>query len=155
MFHLKFKHTWHLKWNRSESMHQTFSKGSLNLCKQKLILFFMALYLLKLISPDKSQEYASDEACLTPWGRQLLPRDPHSHPDKGSVPFPHFTSVVIPHPSWRPKGKQTTSSSCKWVISPLNQASTAAQRHPLGRSPPTSDSAERKAAFMVLVSQCF
>lgn len=39
MFHLKFKHIWHLKWNRSESMHWTFSKDSLNLRKQKPILF--------------------------------------------------------------------------------------------------------------------
>lgn len=62
-------------------MHQTFSKGSLNLRKQKLILFFTALYLLELISPNQSQEYAVDAACLTPWGRQLLPRDPHSNPD--------------------------------------------------------------------------
>lgn len=39
MFHLKFKHTWHLKWNRSDSMHWTFSKHSGNLCKQKPMLF--------------------------------------------------------------------------------------------------------------------
>lgn len=59
MFHLKFKHTWHLKGNRLDSMHWTFSKDSGNLRKQKP----MAFYLLKLIGHEKSQNHSVFDAC--------------------------------------------------------------------------------------------
>lgn len=97
MFHLKFKHTWHLKWNRSESMHWTFRKGSLSLCKQKPMLFFMALYLLKLISHGKSQN-SSVCRCLPAqcyWEGSSPWQDPCSHSAEGSLPFLRLTSVLI------------------------------------------------------------
>lgn len=118
MFHLQFKHTWHLKWNRSESMHQTFSKGSLNLCKQKLLLFFffVALYLWNS-SAQKSLKSTLRMLPRMPQGMQphhtsSHPRNTCSHPAEGSVLFPYFTTVVIPHASWKQKEKHTIGTSC-------------------------------------------
>lgn len=71
MFHVKFKHIQHLKGNRSESMHWTFSKGWLNLRKLTHTFFH------SLVSFETCQTLRSLRNELG-----ILPAEPHT---KGSL----------------------------------------------------------------------
>lgn len=135
-------------------MHWTFSKGSLNLRKQKLILLFVALYLLKLVNPEKSQKHAADAACLTAWGRQI-PESSVSTLTRDQLPFPSLwwsggrkasrlqTAAVMGYP-WLESGEQ--QQFCQH--STLLQARTGDIAVLVG-PPPTNDSAERNTTLIL------
>lgn len=162
MFHLKFKHTWHLKWNRSESMHWTFSKDSLNLRKQKCILFLWPYIFWNSSALGSLKKHTADAAYVMPQGRQppetpvpTLPKDLFpfhtsplwwSHIKAGGRKASRLqAAAIMGYPLLESREQQqpvTTalSSRLAWGHS--------SPRPTLGLPPPTSDSTERKAPLV-------